>query len=133
MAFDLAIDYNSGDLLVASNKDLDVRSGKSVIEQRMRVRLRIHQGEWILDDTGGTLGSTLHDAQRMPVYRAIGEIPLMIEEALHSMDDISVQNVLVAQNPDDSRTVDTTIYYLVLAEGEDADLQSLTFTSTVAG
>lgn len=133
MAFDLAIDFVNGDLMVAANNDLDIRTGKSDIEQRIRVRLRIFQGEWTLDPTGGTLGSTLHDAVRLPTWRALGEIPLIVREALAPMADISVRDVDVMLNPNDVRAVDIVIAYTILDEGEPAEEQSLALTTTIAG
>jgi len=129
---DLAIDYNTGDLVIAPNKDLEVRSGQQTIEQRIRVRLRIFQGEWTLDPTGGTLGSTLHDAVRLPTWRAIEEIPLIVKEALEPMDDIEVRSVDAVLDPDDARTVDLTISYAQLGDANPEE-QTLAFTTTIAG
>lgn len=133
MPLDLAIDYNTGDLVIAPNKDLDVRTGMATIEQRIRVRLRMRQGEWLLDTSGGTLGSTLHDATRQPTWRAVQEIPLIVKEALAPMGDISVRDVAVDVDVDDPRMVHLTIAYSILDAGPESEEQTLAFTTTIAG
>lgn len=133
MPLDLAIDYNNGDLVIAPNKDIDVRTGLATIEQRIRVRLRIFQGEWELDPTNGSLGSTLHDAARLPTWRAVQEIPLLVKEALEPMEDIDVREVEAFVDDKDVRTVDFTIRYAVLDNGVAVQEQSLAFTTTIAG
>lgn len=132
MPLDLAINFITGDLVIAPNKDLEVRSGQQTVEQRIRVRLRIFQGEWTLDPTGGSLGSVLHDAMRLPQWRAIEEIPLIVKEALEPMSDIEVRSVDVVFDPDDSRTLDMTISYAILGDTNPEE-QTLAFTTTIAG
>jgi len=108
MARDLAIDYNTGDLIVAPTKDLDLRTGQGTIEQRIRVRLKVWGGEW---DINPSLGSRLYDVIRMPNWRAVNEVELAVREALEPMEDISIQNVSVALDEDDVRVVSLTITY----------------------
>jgi hypothetical protein len=133
MAVDLAIDYNSGDLIVAPNKDLDRRTGSDLTEQRIRVRLRIIQGEWLLDPTGGTLGSRLVDSLRQPIFRAVDEIPLLVREAIEPMDDIDLVNVTCDPDPTDSRSVTVVIYYQVLDQTGLTTEEQLTTSVTLAG
>ena len=134
MAFDLAIDYNTGDFKVAPNKDLERRIGESTVEQRIRVRLRIFQGEWALDPTGGQLGSRLHDMSRLPNWRAQQETGLVIQEALEPMDDIKVQDVKVTVNAKDQRVLDVVIAYAhVEPSGQQGDTVELTTSITLGG
>lgn len=133
MPFDLALDFNTGDLMVAPNKDLEVRTGLATIEQRIRVRLRIWQGQWPLDYTGGTLGSTLHDVTRMPVWRATSEIPLIVKEALEPMSDISVTDVVAVPDDKQVNSVNVTITYAILDDGQPGEEQTLAFNTTIAG
>lgn len=93
MAVDLAIDYNTGDLILSPNRDLEIRVGDDVISQRIRVRLRISQGDWLLDPTNGTLGSRMLDVLRLPVDVAMAEVELVIREALAPMTDIRINSV----------------------------------------
>jgi hypothetical protein len=133
MAVDLAFDFKVGDLAIAPNKDLDRKTGSDLVEQRIRVRLKIIQGSWLLDPTGGSLGSRLIDALRLPMFRAVTEIPLIVQEALEPMDDINVTNVVAAPNEDDSSSVDLTIYYSILDDSGQTTEEQLTTSVTIAG
>jgi hypothetical protein len=130
MAFDLAVDFNYGDLLVGASKDIEVRTGIQSVEQRIRARLHMYQGEWSLDPTGGRLGSTLHDVTRLPNWRAVQEIPLVVKEALAPMEDIDVRDVQAAINPDDPRQVEFAITYALRGDTQD---QSITLSTMTAG
>jgi phage gp46-like protein len=96
MASDLAIDFNTGDLILSPHHDVARRVGVDTVQQRIRVRLRVRQGEWPLDPTGGSLGSRLFEALRYPQWRAESEVPLIVREALAPMDDIIVDDVQVS-------------------------------------
>jgi hypothetical protein len=110
LAVDLAIDYNTGDLLRASNKDIELRTGQPTVDQRIRVRLRAVAGEWPFD---ATLGSRLQEAMRYPMWRALQEVPLIVREALAPMTDITLQDVLAEPNADKSSSIDVTILYAI--------------------
>jgi phage gp46-like protein len=114
MAVDLAIDYNTGDLIVAPHASLDIRTGARTIEQRIRVRLRVWAGEWDLDPS---LGSRLHDVIRMPNFRAVTEAQLAIREALLPMNDIRVDRVVVNISPKDSHVLEVQIAYTPIEPG----------------
>lgn len=126
MASDLAIDYNTGDLVVSPTKDLSLRTGQAVVDQRMRVRLRVHYGLW---DINPALGSRLGDLQRMPDERARQTAELAVREALEAMTDISVHEVQIVTDPTDERVITVTISYSMLDDEEGVDV--LTFNATV--
>ena len=130
MAVDLAIDFNTGDLLVSPNNGVEIRTGQATVDQRMRVRLKVYAGRWELDPSGTGLGSRLHDAKRYPVWRAVTEIGLMVREALEPMEDISVQDVIVTENPEDAKTVDFTVIYTMVEE-EEVETAERTFTDSI--
>jgi hypothetical protein len=133
MAVDLAFDFKKGDLAIAPNKDIDRKTGISLIEQRIRVRLKIVQGQWLLDPSGGSLGSRLIDALRLPMFRAQDEIPLLVHEALQPMTDITVTRVQVDQDETNSKAIDITIYYQILDDSGGTTTEELTTTITLAG
>lgn len=130
MSHDLAIDYNTGDLLVSPSMDVDVRTGTGTVEQRIRVRLRVWYGEWDIDPT---LGSRIHDVMRMPEFRAIGETELAIREALEPMDDVSIQLVQVAQDTDDPAKLNVVITYAVREPSNDVSEPFVLTTSLRVG
>ena len=112
MSLDLAIDFNTGDLILSPNRDIERRVGVDTIQQRIRVRLRIRQGDWPLDFTGGSLGSRLREALRYPMWRAETEIPMIVREALAPMDDIVVDDVQVAVSG--PRTILVSIFFSII-------------------
>jgi hypothetical protein len=127
----LAIDFNTGDLLLAPNKDFDVRTGTQVTEQRIRVRLKVRQGEWVLDPSDGQLGSRLLEIMRLPRWRAEAEAELAIREALEPMEDIQLSEVIVSLSEENSRALNVTISYLPVEE--DVQPQDISFTTTLTG
>lgn len=135
MATDIALDYETGDLVISPTKDLDLRTGPKTIDQRIRVRLRIIQGAWALDPSNGTLGSRIRDLFRQPVWRSAAEAELVIREALQPMDDISLQAVNVEIDDKDKRKLNVQIAYVASEdEGEDdVDVQTLQTTVLTAG
>lgn len=131
MAVEIAIDYNTGDLKIAPNKGIDIRTGRATVDQRIRVRLKIVGGEWALDPTEGRLGSRLRDALRLPNWRASEEVPLMVREALEPMDDIDVRDVVCAINAETAKAIDITVYYTMSDDTAGEDI--LTTTLTIEG
>jgi hypothetical protein len=132
MAVDLALDFATGDLAIAPNKDLDRVTGSSLNDQRIRVRLLVIQGEWVLDPTGGTLGSRLREALRMPIFRAQTEVPLLVHEALEPMGDINVTDVTCEPDPTNNSGLVITVYYRVLDESDATDSQQFSTSLTIA-
>ena len=97
MAWDIAIDLVTGDLVWTGINDFAARDGSALDKQRIHVRLFIERGEFIYDPTNGALGSRLLDILRLPRQRAINEADLYVREALEPMDDIEVVNVGVEE------------------------------------
>jgi hypothetical protein len=126
MASDLAIDWNTGDLVISPTKDLSLRTGQGVVDQRIRVRLRIPYGSW---DINPSLGSRLPDMHRMPDSRARQTAELVVREALEPMTDIVVQDVHVESDLEDQRVVNILISYSMVDDEE--GVETLTTTATV--
>jgi hypothetical protein len=123
----LAIDYNTGDLLVSSARDIDQRTSVGTIEQRIWVNLRVIEGQWALNPS---LGSRIHDLLRMPVEVAMTEAPLVVREALDKMPDIRVTRVDTGPNKDDTSTIDIRIYYVLT---DDEGEEPMVFDTTLGG
>jgi hypothetical protein len=101
MSFDLALGP-SGDLVFAANRDLLGVSGFALYEQRIRTRLKIERGSWVFD-VNGTLGSRISGLLRRGSSQAMTEITAYVHEALDSMDDITVSNISIEPDPNNSR------------------------------
>jgi len=125
VATDFAIDYTTGDLIVGPDGSFALRTGPGTVEQRIWIRLRAIQGEWRLDPTNGTFGSRLREVFRLPVFRSIPEAELVIREAVAPMDDITVQDVTVAIDPDDNTAIKATITYVINDEDGGGELETL--------
>lgn len=97
MAWDIAIDLVTGDLVWTGINDFASRDGSALDKQRIHARLFIERGEFIYDPTNGALGSRLLDILRLPRQRALNEADLYVREALEPMDDIEVVNVNVEE------------------------------------
>jgi len=111
MAWDIAIDLQTGDLVWTGITDFASRDGSALDQQRIHVRLFIERGEFIYDPTNGALGSRLLDILRLPRARAMLEADLYVREALEPMDDIQVTNVEVVEIEEDPRVVRLNITY----------------------
>lgn len=128
MTTDLALDFLTGDLVVTPSNDFGLVSGIDAVEQRIRVRLKIHSQTWELDPTDGTLGSHLTELARLPTYRVLEELPLVVKEALAPMDDIRVVDVTTSLNENVPTQVDFVVVY-TMVEGE-VESEPVTFNGT---
>lgn len=131
MSFDLAIDYTTGDLIMAPNHDILGRTGPDVYEQRIRIRLKIKKETWISDPTDGELGSNLLDLARVSAARAAGEMEQYVREAIEPMDDIILGDIDAQIDPENPRAVMVSISYQPrLDEGEEdaGTMQSISLT-----
>lgn len=91
MAYDIAISEN-GDLIMTAHRDLAGISGSALIEQRMKLRLRLHRGEWIFDSQQ-TFGSQLFSLAGLSAGDASKYAAAYVREALRDMPEISVTDV----------------------------------------
>jgi phage gp46-like protein len=129
LSFDLAIDYTTGDLLNAPNRDIQGRTGPDVYEQRIRIRLKIQRGTWALDPSGGELGSRILELARVSSARAVQEIEQYVREALEPMTDITVRDVTAKVNPKTQKIIMLDISYQPRVGGADTEtLQSISLT-----
>lgn len=128
MSFDLAIDYNTGDLLQAPNHDIQGRTGQDVYEQRIRIRLKIQRGTWALDPTNGELGSRLLELARVSSARAVADVEQYVREALEPMRDINVRDVTAKISPVSPKAITLDITYQPRLLAEDSTLQSVSMT-----
>lgn len=106
MAYDVAIS-NNGDLVFTAHRDLAGISGSALIEQRIRLRLRLHRGQWIFD-ADATLGSQLFTLSGKRPEDAQKYVQAYVREALRDMVEISVEDVQVVATAKD---ISLTIVY----------------------
>lgn len=93
MAWDLALDSLTGDLVFGPTLDLLGVSGPELDVQRIIVRTKIPRGSFVYDEDK-TLGSNLHLVSRNP--NRVEEARSYIMEALAEADGISVDEVLIS-------------------------------------
>lgn len=120
MAWDIAINLQTGDLVWTGVTDFGSRDGSALDQQRIHVRLFIERGEFVYDPEGGALGSRLLDILRLPRARALLEADLYVREALEPMDDIQVTKVEVLEVEEDARMVRLNISYQPRFDDSDA-------------
>jgi hypothetical protein len=134
ISYDLALSGH-GDLVVSGNRDLAGISGTDLIEQRIRLRLRVQRGSWIYDETQ-TLGSNLNNVIGMEPERAQSVADNLVREALIRMTEITVSGVTLIYGDKD---VTTVVHYQITSEGEgsegseEAEVHDLTITLQSAG
>ena len=130
MAWDLAIDYATGDLQLSPTGDFDARTGAGVTRQRIHARLKIIRGIWHLDPTNGQIGSHLNQVQRMPMQQAAAQAELFAREALEPLEDVSIEDIVVEVT--DTNVLAVTVSYSMIEEGSEAgtegDIETMTMT-----
>jgi hypothetical protein len=129
MSYDLAISEN-GDLIMTANRDLSGISGSALLEQRIRLRLRVRRGQWIFDSTQ-TLGSQLFTLSGLPAADASKYARAYVLEALKDMEEISVEDVQIQQTTKDISLI--VVYQQILTQDDssipsDQGLQDLSIT-----
>jgi hypothetical protein len=111
ISVDLAIDRETGDLLVSASNDIELVTGVAETQQRISLRLRVQKGSWLLDPSGGELGSTLVSLTRTKIEQALASIPLLVREALAPMEDIRVEDVDASIDPDVPTRINFVVFY----------------------
>lgn len=132
MAWDIALAAN-GDVILAANRDLLGVSGTALVEQRIRLRLKLHRGEWVYDESD-TLGSQLYRLNGLPPGEAAKYVDAYVREALRDMTEISIWSVEMDYG--DKGILVTVQYQVELSSDESdlpADLQLQSLTIGVPG
>jgi hypothetical protein len=129
MPYDMAIS-DHGDLILTAHRDIAGITGVALIEQRMKLRLRLNRGSWIYDATQ-TLGSQLYTLVGSPSGDAVSYVDAHVREALRDMEEISVEEVQVAQTEKDITLL--VVYHQELTDDDtqiptDTELQELSVT-----
>lgn len=91
MPFDLAIS-EFDDLLFSASGDMLGASGQALMEQRIRLRLKIIRGSWLYDSTD-RLGSFLHTIPAGSLEDVQEQVEVIVRDALAPMNDIVVTGV----------------------------------------
>jgi phage gp46-like protein len=129
VAYDLAISEH-GDLVVSGNRDLAGISGIDLIEQRIRMRLRMRRGEWLYD-ANSTLGSNLHQLTSMKPDTIASAAQQYVREALRGMTEISLDDVQVQMT---NRDMTLIVFYQIEDDESDesSEIQELQVTLQAA-
>jgi hypothetical protein len=117
MAYDIALSENF-DLVVTGSRDLAGIDGDDLIAQRIKTRLRIERGSWVLDDVG-SLGSDIHQYFGSPSDKFTQVLPTLIRQALAEMDDIEIVDIVVTQ-----QTTHQVLASIFFRRVEDTDIIS---------
>jgi len=132
MPYDIAIS-GYGDLILAGNRDLAGITGTALIEQRIRMRLRLHRGAWKYDFEQN-LGSQLYTLSGTPAENAAAYCDAYVREALADMEEITVVEVQVIPTTKDLTLI---IVYQEEVTGDDqliprdSDMQQVTVSVPV--
>lgn len=85
--------------MFSGNRDLQGVSGIALIEQRMRLRLRMMRGQWQFD-ISGTLGSRLYTLPGKSPDEAAAQAQMYVREALRDMTEIAIDDVITDTTAD---------------------------------
>lgn len=129
MPYDLALSAH-GDLVIAGNRDLAGISGVDLIDQRIRLRLRMRRGEWIYDEED-TMGSDLYRVISSPPEKIKSSALAVVREALREMSEISVDDIAVQRT---ERDLTLSVFYSIIDEESDeqGELQEFQVTLQTA-
>src|SRR5262245_16609143 len=123
--FDLAL-AGSGDFIVAGNRDLAGVSGTDLIDQRIRLRLKLRRGSWVYDDAK-SLGSELYTLSGQDPDAVTDMATAYVRDALRGMgDEIEIEDVVVrageATQPGEAiRDIVVSVIYTL---SDDTDLET---------
>lgn len=121
---DIAIDFRTGDLKLSAHRDFAGISGPDEVVQRIHVRLMIERGGWLYDPTDGQLGSRLQGTTNMLPGRALGEVDLLIREALQPMNDIAIVDIETLIDPDNERQIVAHITYRQVSDPNETEVDT---------
>ena len=105
MAYDFALDSNTGDFLFGPTHDVLGVTGPDLDKQRISIRCKIPRDTYMYDETG-TLGSYLHLIPRNPTPQKIEEAQAFVREALDDCDGISVVGIDIRIEEDGALLID---------------------------
>ena len=122
MPVDLALSEHN-DLIMGANMDYSPIFDTALIEQRIRLRLKMTRGEWIYDEAK-TLGSDLRRVMHGDFEKAQSAISALVHQALRPMTDISLATVEVKADENNERNLFIIVNYspnrFVAPSGEQA-------------
>lgn len=101
MAWDLALSsagdviFTPGDLIFSPSADILGVSGVDLIEQRMRMRMKLQRGSWTYDEDN-SFGSQLFKLVSTTPEAGAAQASAYVREALREMDEIDVDDVHVS-------------------------------------
>ena len=128
MAVDLALDFQTGDLVPTASGDFALRSGPPELEQRVHIALVIPHETWVLNPA---IGSRVAEALQSPVGTAPGQIELAVHEALDAVEGVSVIDVKVV--PNGARGLTVHIQYAPTDQVDNGAFSSTVTTIDVEG
>ena len=122
MPYDLALSGN-GDLVIAGNRDLAGVSGTDLIDQRIRLRLRLRRGAWVYDDAK-TLGSELFHLSGQKPEDVQAMTGAYVRDALRSMsDEITIEDVIIRGGPEGDDSFKEAEIVVVYTIADDAEVE----------
>src|SRR5262245_49402333 len=115
MPHDLAIsDHN--DLIFSANRDLAMVFGTDLIEQRIRLRLKIIRGQWIYDETK-TLGSELRQILHEARQKDGAKVEALVRAALVPIKDVHIGAIDIFQGESERELMVRVNYSTVPSTG----------------
>lgn len=108
MAWDLAIDAETGDWVFNPARDILAVTGNALTRQRAVTRIRIPRGTFQYDRSK-QLGSRLYLVSKYPSARALTEAPALIREAFSGVTDIAVGKIEVKTSKDNSGRLEAIV------------------------
>lgn len=116
MAFDIALDGESGDVIFGPTRDLLGATGDGLTKQRILLRCKVPRGSWVYDEDG-TLGSRLYTISASASAAQLQQAPAYVREAVEPMDDIQLTDVSAVLD-DQNRIVVAVDFINVIADDE---------------
>lgn len=93
MSFDIALSHEY-DLVFSASGDLAGVDATNLIVQRIKLRLRIERGSWVLDDE---IGSIMTSSLARITSENFSTVDAIIRDALRPMTDIQIDEIQLTQ------------------------------------